>query len=276
MHQSLLNYRRYHYLKVTLLIVGVAIMLYVGDEPIGLPNGGTWVGYTLGILAAFIVAWLMWFGVRKRQYQSTAGTVAGWLSAHVYLGTSLLVIATLHGGFQFGWNVHTLSYAFMVAVIVSGFYGVYAYLCYPTLLAENRSDLTLPAMLMEISELDHRCRELALPLSDEIARTVLEASNHTPIGGSLWSQWSGHYPNCGTAKALRTVQRLAREAQGAQLKASRELLTCLTKKQQKVAQARRYVQHKAKLEAWLYLHVPLSFGLLATLIAHIIAVFFYW
>ena len=276
MHQSLLNYRRYHYLKVTLLIVGVAIMLYAGDEPVGPPNGGTWVGYTLGTLAALIVAWLMWFGVRKRQYQSTAGTVAGWLSAHVYLGTSLLVIATLHGGFQFGWNVHTLSYVLMVAVILSGFYGVYAYLRYPTLLAENRGDLSLPTMLMEIAELDRRCRETALPLSDEIARAILGASNHTPIGGSLWSQWSGQYPNCGTASALRTVQRLAREAQGAQLKASRELLTCLTQKQQKVAQARRYVQHKAKLEAWLYLHVPLSFGLLATLIAHIISVFFYW
>ncbi len=29
-------------------------------------------------------------------------------------------------------------------------------------------------------------------------------------------------------------------------------------------------------EVWLYLHVPLSFGLLAALFAHIVSVFIYW
>ncbi len=276
MHQSLLTYRRYHYLKISLLLAGAAIVLYVGHDSAGPPNGGTWLGYTLGTLGALMIVWLMWFGVRKRRYQSVVGTVAGWLSAHVYLGTSLLIIATLHSGFQFGWNVHTLSYAFMVAVIASGFYGVYAYLRYPTLMSENRSGHTLAAMLVEIAELDRQCRETALPLSDEIARAMLGSSNNTSIGGSLRTLLTAHYPNCGTARALLIVQRLAREAEGAELKAGRELLVCLHKKQQKVQQARRYIQHKAKLEAWLYLHVPLAFGLLATLVAHIISVFFYW
>jgi hypothetical protein len=30
------------------------------------------------------------------------------------------------------------------------------------------------------------------------------------------------------------------------------------------------------MDLWLYFHVPLSFSLLAALIAHIVAVFFYW
>ena len=33
---------------------------------------------------------------------------------------------------------------------------------------------------------------------------------------------------------------------------------------------------KAFLDIWLYFHVPLSFALLAALIAHIVSVFFYW
>jgi len=51
--------------------------------------------------------------------------------AHVYLGLSLLVIARctrLH----FGWNVHTLAYALMVLVIVSGMFGAAAYAILPS------------------------------------------------------------------------------------------------------------------------------------------------
>ena len=59
------------------------------------------------------------------------GSVQGWTSAHVYLGTALLIIATLHAGFQVGWNLHTLAYVLMIVVIASGFFGLYSYLNIP-------------------------------------------------------------------------------------------------------------------------------------------------
>ena len=62
---------------------------------------------------------------------STMGSVQGWTSAHVYLGTALLIIATLHAGFQVGWNLHTLAYVLMCVVIASGFFGLYSYLNHP-------------------------------------------------------------------------------------------------------------------------------------------------
>ena len=43
-----------------------------------------------------------------------------------------------------------------------------------------------------------------------------------------------------------------------------------------VKQLRRNLQIKALMDIWLYFHVPLSFALLAALIAHIVSVFFYW
>jgi hypothetical protein len=39
---------------------------------------------------------------------------------------------------------------------------------------------------------------------------------------------------------------------------------------------RQHLRIKALLEVWLYLHVPLTFALIAALAAHIFSVFFYW
>jgi hypothetical protein len=38
----------------------------------------------------------------------------------------------------------------------------------------------------------------------------------------------------------------------------------------------RDLRYKALMDIWLYLHVPLSFALLAALTAHVVAVFFYF
>jgi hypothetical protein len=39
---------------------------------------------------------------------------------------------------------------------------------------------------------------------------------------------------------------------------------------------RRDLQIRALMQAWLYFHVPLSFALLAALIAHVVSVFYFW
>ena len=50
----------------------------------------------------------------------------------------------------------------------------------------------------------------------------------------------------------------------------------LDEKSQLLARLRRDISYKAMMDIWLYLHVPLTFALLAALTAHVISVFFYW
>ena len=276
MHQAFLVYNRFRYLKLALLLLIAAVAAYVWHRPTGLPGGGTWLGYTLGVIGALLILWLMWLGVRKRRYRSTLGTVEGWTSAHGYLGLVLLVIATLHTGFRFGINIHTLAYALMVAVIVSGIYGVYAYMRYPRLMTENRRAKALDALLGEIAELDRECREAALTLNDEIYKAVLHSSEDTRLGGSMWRQLSGRDPRCATADALRRVQESAKHTPPALAAPTRRLVVLLNRKSELLARARKDIQYKAYMDIWLYLHVPLSFALLAALIAHIVSVFTYW
>ena len=277
MHQSILIFRNYRYLKWALIMVALSVLLYVFHEPgYGTPNGGTWLGYTLGGLGAVLIIWLMWFGIRKRRYGAGGAPVEDWLSAHIYLGLALIIVGTLHTGFQFGWNVHTLAYVLMMVVVLSGVFGLFAYVRVPELMTNNRRGMTLVQMMHEISDLDVECRDAALALGDEINQIVLTASQNTRIGGGVIRQLSGEDPKCATKDANRAIQHLAENAPQEQAEGYRALLGLLARKEELLSRARRDVRYKSLLDIWLYLHVPLSFALLGSLIAHIVAVFFYW
>ena len=274
--ESFLVYRDFRYLKFAFATVGGSLVWYVFDHPRGGPSGSSWLGYTLGTVGALIIVWLMWFGIRKRSYGPGHWRLEAWLSAHVYFGLALLVIVTLHTGFRFHYDVHTLAYVLMVLVIVSGLLGVYVYVRYPRLMTESRHGTTLRVMLLEVADLDRRSREACVDLSDEFARAVEISHEHTRIGGSLSRHLRGSDPHCGTTRALAQVAELAKSAPPERLEAVSRLLMALGRKQSLVAQIRRDLRYKALMEAWLYLHVPLSFALLAALVAHIVSVFFYF
>ena len=275
-HRTLLEFKRYRYLKVTCVLVAAAILAYLFHSPEVGPYGGTWLGYTLGTIGALIILWLLWFGVRKRQYRASAASLQGWLSAHVYLGTSLIVVATLHTGFEAGWNVHTLAYFLMLAVIFSGFYGVYAYLRFPRTMTDNMGEDSLDAVLLKIADMDNEARRIALQLPDEINRAVLEASRSTRIGGGIYRQLSGRDPRCPTAKAVEVIKETGKRLRDEQARLNHELYSVMLRKQSLVDRARTDIMLKGRMQIWLYIHVPLSIALLAALTAHIVSVFFYW
>jgi hypothetical protein len=272
----LLAYAQYRYLKVAAVVVALAIGIYIWDRPPNGPYGGTWLGYTLGTVSALLVLWLLYFGVRKRRYKSTFGTLQGWLSAHVYLGASLLVMATLHAAFQVGWNVHTLAYVLMVAVILSGFYGVFAYLRFPPRITDTLGEETLETLLLSIADLDRSVRPLALGLPDTVNRLVLAAAQETRIGGTWRQQFRGRDSHCPTDAAVAGLQTIGKALRGDEARVNEQVYALMARKQELVGRARKAVALKARLDLWLFIHVPLSIALLAALIAHVVSVFFYW
>lgn len=276
MHTSILLFRNFRYLKISVVIVAVCIVAYVIHEPLGKPNGGTWLGYALGVLGTFLIVWLAWFGVRKRQYGVGKLLLEDWASAHVYLGLSLLVIATLHSGFQFGINIHTLSYALMVLVIGSGAFGLYAYMRYPRLRSAKRGEGALGDVWELVAGMTRDCYGIARDLPDEVYGLVEAADKKTQIGGSVWRQLSGTSPNCASTNALNQVRDLAESYSGHEADAARRLVSVLARKVELLARIRKDIQYKALMDIWLYFHIPLSVALLGALAIHIISVFLYW
>jgi hypothetical protein len=275
-HQSILEYARFRWLKSALWLSVICGAVYLWHEPPLKPYGGTWLGYTLGTVGALLILWLLWFGARKRRYTSRIGKVQGWLSAHIYLGTALLVVATLHTGFEMGWNVHTLAYVLTVLTVLSGIYGVYIYLTVPGLMTANRGEETLDAMILKIADLDREIRDKALSLPDKILQVVNRSLDRTGLGGSFLKVLSGSDRACPTAVAVRELPEVGKTLTGDVAKLNHEVFTLMLQKNELLQRARRDLRFKARLDLWLYFHVPLAIALLAALSVHVISVFLYW
>lgn len=289
MQTSILAFRGRRYLWVALALTAICIIAYWLDDPQEPPNGGTLLGYSLGVLGALMVAWLTWFGVRKRDYLSGSGTVQGWLSAHVYFGLSLMVIVLLHAGFQFGWNIHTLAFVLMTLVVVSGLCGVFIYMQFPERLSENRGGASRSELLDQLEDIDRRSRRVAAKLPEAFRDVVTSGVQRTELGTTLWQRLrnqdrsqiqlpnaSATVPNKGQEAAMDWLAEQQSRADAESAATIAELSALLRNKRKLLRQIREDLRLQAGLEIWLYAHVPLTAALLMALLAHIVTVFLYW
>jgi len=305
-HTGFLQHAGYRWAKIALLICVASIVAYVWHNPPDGPNGGTWLGYTLGTVGALLILWLTWLGARKRSYRGGTATVKGWTSAHVYLGLSLIVVATLHCGFQYGWNIHTAAYVLMMLVIASGIYGIVTYARLPDAVTRLRESGTREAWIDEVFDLNDQCIKLADKIGPDIHRKIVASVGRVKIGGGLAAQLFGQKSASGfiedlnaalkervnavriasepfnpNSTAQNTVMFMAGqltamdkgEKESARLQ---QLLDMVARRNALVARINRDISLHARLQIWLLFHVPLTFALLAALIAHVISVFFYW
>lgn len=324
LHESFLSFAGFRYLKLALALCLVCVMTYICARPPA--SGGTWLGYSLGTIGALLIAWLALLGVRKRSYHATLGTVKGWASAHVYLGLSLVVVATLHCGFHFGWNVHTLAYALMIAVVASGIYGIVAYGRLPAQITGNRAGGTLEAWIEELDDIAERSLKVADQIGPDVHQVLIRSAERVRIGGSLRDQlfgprmtkavdrqyeqlrqqlattlrsktgrftsiqmqWQTLSPTekkprrvtVNVPDAQSTVMFMADQLSGMDQDARdaehiRSLLDLLARRHDLVTRINRDIRLHALMQIWLYVHVPLTFALLAALIVHIVSVFLY-
>lgn len=269
-HEGFLRHRRYRWLKVAVLVSLACALVYAMTDVQPRHNGGSWLGYTLGTVGALMILWLTMLGVRKRAMTRGRWSLKGWTSAHVYLGLSLVVVATLHTGFQFGLNVHTLAYGLMMLVILSGVYGIAVYATLPDALSANRAETTRPQMIDAVVKLDQQLGAAAQPLPDEEAEIVRLSLSEDSFRGGLVRRLSGSYPNCRNARALKLMRARGRTPD------AQRVVDLIERKSAALARIRRHLRIKALLEVWLYVHVPLTFATIAALGAHIVSVFFYW
>jgi hypothetical protein len=279
-HESFLTYGNGRWWKTAIAICVICFATYFLIDIQPRHNGGSWYGYTLGTIGFGLILWLTLLGVRKRAMTPGRWSLKAWTSAHVYLGLSLIVIATLHTGFQLGWNVHTLAWSLMMVVILSGLFGIYVYATLPKALSQNRYDedgaITEKIMVEQMKQLDRQIHDAAQPLDPEASAIVEKSLGENVFAGSFWQRVRNSYPGDLTRHAMTELRRLRNFRPRTDDDPFERVETLLTKKEALLAKLRRHLQLKSWLQAWLYIHVPATFALIAALTAHVISVFFYW
>ena len=261
--------------KIAGVLCLIAIMLYFAD-PTPHASGGTAFGYASGTLSAGLILWLAMLGIRKRAMTRGRWSLKNWTSAHVWLGLSLIIVATLHTAFDFGWNLHTLAYALMMVVIVSGLFGITMYAVVPAKMSANREETTEAQMLESLRSIDRQLNDAAQPIDRDSATWVLASIDENPFAGSVWNRLTGRYPRCKTEAAHRAIRGLTARRPDTGDDPLERVDALLEKKQALLARMRRHMRLKALLEIWLYVHVPLTFAAIAAVTAHVVAVFFFW
>lgn len=270
-HISFLRHRSWRWLKVATVLCLVVIVSYLLIDVEPRHNGGTWYGYTLGTIGAGLIVWLSLLGIRKRRMSEGKWSLKAWTSAHVYLGLALIVIGTMHTGFQLGWNVHTLAWALMILVIVSGIYGIVVYAMLPEKISANRREMTKGEMLDALAAIDRQLDNASQPLGRAESDLVIAALEQDPFAFGIVTRLSGNYRKCRTTAALKAFgEGVAHD------EATDKVVKLLRKRRAQLDQIRRQMKLRALLDIWLFVHVPVTIALLAALTAHIISVFYYW
>ena len=277
MQGTLLTYGSKRYLWGAVIGTVALLLSYSYYARTTIPSGSTVWGLVYGWIGLIAILVLMFLGIRKRWYFSHLGTLQGWTSAHVYLVLLTLLIIPLHAGFQFGWNVHTLAYVLLVVVVLSGIVGLLIYLTVPVILTTHESGM-LPDMLgAEIDQILKEMKQLAADkpgifqhLYQEEARRCRELKSQ---GWRIL--FTRVDPGAILAQRTRDLHEQLADIPATDQEGFSRFAGMVLRRTELEAYLAGQMRLKNGLQAWLYVHVPVSIAMVAAVGIHLLVVLYY-
>ena len=271
--ESFVNFKNFFWLWFSLLLVVATGFAYYLDNPIGGRNGGTVLGYTLGVVSTVGILYLMWYGIRKRAYYSRFTTLKAVLSSHIWIGIALIFIVAFHCGFSFNYNVHTLAYVLMLATIASGIWGAILFRTLPAELRSQRGGATTAQLAATLFSLSASIKDFitsSQSRSDAFLKMAkkLDLNFHT----SLWRCLLYKLPKqLSTEVIAKHIEALPDNEQNDAI----VLVEMFNKKRDIIKRIQQETRAQTLIRGWLYLHLPISVALCVALAIHIFSVFYF-
>ena len=280
MYENFLAYGRYVWGKLTLATTLVLVISYIIYSRRVSPNGATLVGLIYGIISFVAILLLMYYGMRKRSYTAKHWSLRAWLSFHVYIGTMTLLLVPLHAGFKFGFDIHTLAYVLLVMVVVSGIVGAALYLLLPRRFEPFGEELTYPmgqSTDEELRKIIRQMRALAIDKSQEFAEACqTEIEYGIPKRHVGWGLlWRKSATAALVATQIEAFQDYLQHIPEVEHEAFQNLARLATQKRDLEHRMVAQMRLQNLLEAWLYIHLPVSLVMFVVVIIHILVVFYY-
>jgi hypothetical protein len=286
---------------ICLLILAAACIAYFaipgyGQRRLDGPSGGTPEGLILGFAGYAMMLFALLLGARKRVRAMRLGRAYWWTQGHVWFGLLAFPIILLHGGFKAQFWGGTLTQVIMwafVAVWISGIVGLILQQIMPTRLLNH---VPMETIYEQIDNIIRQLREEAATIVkaveekpaeepyeyDAVPAGLATAVAPARVGTEAETKLSAFYrvqvvPVL--ADRMPATATLARERPAAAafaqlrdsmppaLKKSVEDLAEICEERRQLARQRR--MHHV-LHGWLFVHVPLSYGLMVLATIHAI------
>jgi len=237
-------------------------------------HGGSKIGIAYGIAGTGLILLLAFFGMRKRWYRSTFGTLEQWLQSHIYLGALVPIILYFHTGGRFEDNWAVATYWIMVVVVASGIFGAILYAAVPRMLTEVESNLTVEEIVDQLNQLGKSMARIASGRSAPFQRIHDELVKQSTPGAA--AGWRLLFSALARRKKETTDwTRLIALAPIEEQEELRQMLVASRQRRELLLRLIFQQRYKNILEFWLYIHIPFTIALLVFAAVHVAAVFHY-
>ena len=261
--------------RIFILLLAVTIAAFVWSARREFTHGGSLVGLIFGTAGYLLILLLAYYGIRKRSYRSTFGTMEQWLQSHIYLGILVLVLLVLHTGGRFNDMVAVTTLILVALVVLSGIAGAIFFVTVPRLLTEVESNLTVDEISQQLNQLARNMARLASGRSQPFQR-IYEGLINESLPGWLagWRLLLSRMrrgPQQSTADWSKLLALVGKDEQDA----LRQMLVFSRQRKELLMRLMYQQRYKNILEFWLYIHVPVTIAVLVFGTVHVVAVFYY-
>jgi hypothetical protein len=260
--------------RVFLLLLAAATASFIWYVKNEFPHGGSTMGLAYGIIGSALILLLTFFGIRKRWYRSTFGTLEQWLQSHIYLGVLVMVILLFHAGGRYNDKVAVATLILVAVVVASGVLGAILYVTVPRMLTEVESNLTVPELSEQLNQLARNMARIASARSapfQRIHEELLRESEPGALAGWRLLLAFGRRRKQDQGDWARLIALVPKEEQ----EELRQLLVVSRQRKELLLRLIYQQRYKNVLEFWLYIHVPFTIALLVMSVVHIAGVFYF-